>query len=90
MEDLIILCSRHGKVAFFEKIRFTEIKWKFSKCQIDRIDRIKRIDPIDPPDLTLRKKPLDPIDPIDPALRKNLEKEINRPWACLSPPSDFF
>ena len=49
---------------------------------IEKIDRIERINPIHPPDLTLRKKsldPIDPMDPINPALRKNLEKEINRP-----------
>ena len=73
---------------FFEKIGFTEIEWKFSKCRIDRIDKIDRIErievidlfnPVDPIDLTLRKIPLDPLDPLDPTLKKNLIEVINRP-----------
>ena len=84
---------------FFINVRIVGIKWKFSKCWIDRIERIdriekierieriERIDPIDLPDLTLRKKPLDPI---DPALRKNLEKEINRPIATNFSYDDFY
>ena len=69
------------------------IKWKFSKCRIDRIDkidkiekieRIEKIDLFDPTDPTLRKKPLDPIDPLDLTLRKNQMEEINRPTFCHS------
>ena len=79
---------------FFINVRIVGIKWKFSKCWIDRIERIDRIEKIekidrieriekidlfDPTDPTLRKKPLDPIDPLDLTLRKNQMEEINRP-----------